>query len=77
MACGTPVIAFNKGSMPEIIQNYKNGFLVSNVEEAIKKVKIISEINRLECRKTVETQFSVDIMVNKYLNVYNQILSGI
>ena len=77
MACGTPVIAFNKGSMPEIIQNNKNGFLVSNVEEAIKKVKIISEINRLECRKTVETQFTVDIMVNKYLNVYNQILSGI
>ena len=45
-ACGTPVIAFNKGSMPEIISNGKNGFLVSTIDEAVSAVKNIANINR-------------------------------
>jgi len=74
MACGTPVIAINRGSMPEIIRDGENGFLVAGFDEAINAVSRIQEIDRACCRKTVEDKFSVDRMVEKYLAVYEQIL---
>jgi len=74
MACGTPVIAINRGSMPELIQDGTNGFLVSGIDEAIKAVGRIQEIDRSCCRKTVEDNFTVDRMVEKYIAVYEQIL---
>ncbi|MBW1855863.1 MAG: glycosyltransferase, partial [Deltaproteobacteria bacterium] len=74
MACGTPVIAFNRGSMSELIDNGKNGFLVSNKEEAITALNRIKDVDRLHCRKTVEKQFTVDTMVEKYIKVYEQVL---
>jgi glycosyltransferase involved in cell wall biosynthesis len=74
MACGTPVIAFNKGSMPELINNAENGFLVENMEEATEKIREIDSINRLACRKIVENKFSKERMAEKYIEVYQQIL---
>ncbi len=74
MACGTPVIAVNRGSMPELIRDGKNGFLVSNIDEAVNAVDRIKEIDRNCCRKTVEEHFTVDCMVDKYIEVYEQIL---
>ena len=74
MACGTPVIAINRGSMPELIQDGTNGFLVSGIDEAIKAVGRIQEIDRSCCRKTVEDNFTVDRMVEKYIAVYEQVL---
>jgi len=74
MACGTPVIAFNKGSMPELIDHGKNGFLVSNKDEAITALNHIKDIDRVHCRKTVEEHFTVDTMVEKYIKAYEQIL---
>ncbi len=74
MACGTPVVAFNKGSMPELIESGKNGFIVSNVKEAVKVLKKIPQIKREYCRKTVENNFSVEIMVNNYIKIYQQIV---
>ena len=74
MACGTPVVAFNKGSMPELIQPGKNGFLVLNVEEAVAALKKIPEINRQSCRDIVEEKFTVDDMVDNYIKVYKQII---
>ena len=74
MACGTPVIAINRGSMPELIQDGINGFLVSGIDEAIKAVGRIQEIDRSCCRKTVEDNFTVDRMVEKYIAVYEQVL---
>lgn len=74
MACGTPVIAVNRGSMPELIQDRKNGFLVSNIDEAIFAVDRISSIDRAFCRKTVLDHFTVEHMVNNYIQVYDQIL---
>lgn len=75
MACGTPVVAFNKGSMPEIIESGKNGFLVSDVKEAVSALYKIPEINRQYCRNTVEQKFSVEIMVDNYIKVYTQIIN--
>ena len=74
LACGTPVIAFNKGSMPEILLNGENGFLVSTMDEAVSAVKNITNINRLTCRKDAEQRFSSQRMVNDYIKVYQNIL---
>lgn len=74
MACGTPVVAFNRGSMPEIIQPGKNGFLVSGINEAVNAVKKLGRIDRHFCRRTVEERFTADIMVANYLKVYKKIL---
>ncbi len=74
MACGTPVIAFNKGSMPELIEHGKNGFLVSGCKEAVEHVARIKQIDRSDCRRTVEGHFTVERMVEKYIEVYTQVL---
>jgi len=73
-ACGTPVVAFDKGSMSEIILDGKNGFLVSTIEQAVSAVKNITNINRLFCRKDAQQRFSAQRMVNDYLEVYRTIL---
>ena len=69
----TPVIAFNKGSMPELIEHGKNGFLVSGCEEAVEHVARIKNIDRLDCRHTVEDRFTADSMVEKYIDVYTEV----
>ncbi len=74
MACGTPVVAFNKGSMPEIIINGTTGFLVENVDDAVDALKRVKELDRSFCRKHVEEKFTKDIMVSKYIDVYKKIL---
>jgi len=75
MSCGTPVIAFDRGSMPELIHPGINGFLVSNTEEAIEAVQRISRIDRGACRRFVEENFSTTRMVTDYLKVYEQIIA--
>jgi len=74
MACGTPVVAFNKGSMPELINSGKDGFIVENVDEAVEALGKIPEIDRQCCRDTVEKRFSVERMVDDYIKVYQQII---
>jgi glycosyltransferase involved in cell wall biosynthesis len=76
MACGTPVIAFNRGSMPELIENGKNGFLVNSVGEAIGQVAKIGDINRAYCRDYIENNFTVDRMAKEYIQVYEKILEN-
>lgn len=75
MACGTPVLAFNRGSMPEIIQEGINGFIVNGIEEMAEKIKAVGTISRETCRKTVESRFSQDKMVKEYIEVYKEILT--
>lgn len=74
MACGTPVIAFNRGSMPELIEDGYNGFLVSGLDEAIKAVEKIGTIDRANCRKIVEERFTVNRMADDYLDIYRKIM---
>nr|WP_315394291.1 glycosyltransferase family 4 protein [uncultured Sphingobacterium sp.] len=75
MASGTPVVAFNKGSMPELIDHGQDGFLAENIDEAIEMVKNIGFINRKVCRKKVEDHFSKERMCQNYLAVYREILN--
>lgn len=74
MACGTPVIAFDRGSMSELIEDGKNGFLVTTVKEAIAAVARIKDIDRARCRRYIEKHFTVDRMVEEYIQVYETIL---
>jgi glycosyltransferase involved in cell wall biosynthesis/quercetin dioxygenase-like cupin family protein len=74
MASGTPVIAMNRGSMPELIKAGETGFLVNSVDEAVAAVKKVASISRKECRESVEKRFSVDRMVDDYIKVYEEIL---
>jgi len=75
MLCGTPVIAFNKGSMPELIKHEKTGFLVDDIEGAVKAVSRIGNINRIDCREWATAEFSSEKMVDDYLRLYQQILA--
>jgi glycosyltransferase involved in cell wall biosynthesis len=74
MACGTPVIAFDRGSMPELIRHGVNGYLVTGVDDAAACVSKLSEIDRSACRRFVEQRFSTARMVEDYLEVYLRIL---
>jgi glycosyltransferase involved in cell wall biosynthesis len=75
MLCGTPVIAFNRGSMPELIKHEKTGFLVNTVDEAVEAVNDLSQINRSDCYDWATSQFSSDKMVSDYFELYLQILN--
>ncbi len=75
MACGTPVIAFNLGAMPEIILHEETGFLVSNTDEAVEAVNNVSLINRSKCNEWASSMFSRQKMIEGYLKVYRKILS--
>lgn len=72
--CGTPVIAFNRGSMPELIADRETGFLVNSVGEAIAAVSEIKYINRQTCRDWAAQKFSKEKMVEDYLALYHKIL---
>jgi glycosyltransferase involved in cell wall biosynthesis len=74
MACGTPVIAFDRGSMPELIRHGGTGFLVDTVDQAIAAVRKLDQIGRLDCRQHVEGHFTVDRMVDDYLGLYRKIV---
>ncbi len=74
MACGTPVIARSRGSMAELIDSGRNGFLVDSVDEAAAVVDKAAAVDRLAVRNSVESRFSVDRMVDEYLDVYHRIV---
>jgi len=72
LACGTPVVAMNRGAMPEIIEHGVNGFLANNEEEFGMYMDRIDEIDPANCRKSVEDKFSAKAMAASYLDRYNQ-----
>ncbi|MDD2552368.1 MAG: glycosyltransferase family 4 protein [Dysgonamonadaceae bacterium] len=74
MFCGTPVVAFNRGSMSELIDHSKTGYLVNNIDEAARAVNSINTIDRMHCRQRAMSNFSLEKMADGYLNVYKQIL---
>jgi glycosyltransferase involved in cell wall biosynthesis len=76
MACGTPVIAFDRGSIPEIIRDGETGFIVGDIDGAINAVAAIRTIDRSNCRSDVEKCFSSTRMARDYVRVYRKILNG-
>lgn len=73
-ACGTPVIAFRKGSVPEVIEDSYNGLIVDNEAEMVMAVKQIPTIKRENCRKNVEKKFTLEIMAERYETVLTKMV---
>jgi glycosyltransferase involved in cell wall biosynthesis len=74
LACGTPVIACNRGSMPEMIDDGVTGFLVDSLDAAVDAIGRIDEIDRTACRAAVSARFTVDRMADRYMALYRSIL---
>jgi glycosyltransferase involved in cell wall biosynthesis len=74
LACGTPVIAFGRGSIPEIVKHAETGYVVEDVEHAVDAVAAVRSLDRSACREDVEQRFSHVRMAGDYIRVYQQIL---
>lgn len=74
MACGTPVIAYAHGSVPEIIEHGKTGFIVNTMDKAVEALRNIQLISREECRATFEKKFSDIVMAKNYMRLYERAL---
>jgi glycosyltransferase involved in cell wall biosynthesis len=73
MACGTPVIAFRRGSVPEIVEDGVNGYIVNNIEEATHAVRQVTRLDRRRCRHVFEQRFTARRMAAGYLRVYERL----
>jgi glycosyltransferase involved in cell wall biosynthesis len=76
MACGTPVIAYPRGSVPEVMQDGVTGFVVPDLEGAVKAVRRLVEIDRRKCRRHFEQHFNAERMAQDYLNIYQRLVRG-
>ena len=76
MACGTPVIAFNKGAVPEIVVDGKTGFVVDSMNSMIEAVGRIDSIDPRECRRHVQNHFSITSMAGNYSELYHKIIGS-
>jgi glycosyltransferase involved in cell wall biosynthesis len=74
LACGTPVISCPRGALPEIVRNGVDGYLVNSLDEACAAVVKLPSINRADCRRRAETAFSSGVVVEKYLDLYSELL---
>ena len=74
MACGTPVIAYHNGSVPEIIDNGQSGFIVNTIEEAVKALEKVELLDRGRVRQLFEERFSVSSMTENYLRLYQNLI---
>ncbi len=74
MACGTPVIAYEIGSVPEVIDEGKTGFIVHDVDEAVEALHNIDKIDRQACRTVFEQKYTATRMAQDYVKVYDKIL---
>jgi len=70
MACGTPVLGANMGSVPEIVVDGETGFVCNTVDEAVARVPQLATIDRRNCRERVEATFTVERMIDRYLGAY-------
>jgi glycosyltransferase involved in cell wall biosynthesis len=73
MACGTPVIAFRRGSTPEVIDEGVSGFLVDGADEAVAAIRRVGEFDRLRVRRQFEQRFAIERVAAEYVNIYRRL----
>jgi glycosyltransferase involved in cell wall biosynthesis len=73
MACGTPVIAFGLGAVPEVVKHRETGLIVSGVDEMVEGISCISDIDPFDCRDYIQASFSVEAMVEGFLKIYSRV----
>jgi glycosyltransferase involved in cell wall biosynthesis len=76
MACGTPIIAYRQGSIPEVMEEGRTGFIVNELEDAIAAARRIPELSRKRCREMYEQRFTAARMARDYLRVYERLIEG-
>src|SRR5207248_3511 len=74
MACGTPVVAFRRGSVPEVIEDGVTGFVVDDVDAAVAALERIPTLSRRRCREVFEERFSARRMAEDYVAIYERLL---
>ena len=75
MACGTPVVAFRCGSVPEVVDDGVTGFIVDDVDDAIRAVARLDELDRRRVRATFEARFSAEAMARSYVRIYERLVA--
>ncbi len=73
LACGTPVIAYRCGSVPEIIEDGVKGFIVDSIDEAVQAIECLSTLSRRRCRQAFEERFAAARMARDYLGIYKSL----
>jgi glycosyltransferase involved in cell wall biosynthesis len=76
MACGTPVVAYRHGSVPEIMEEGRTGFVVEGLESAVAAVRRISELSRKRCREVFEQRFTATRMATDYIAAYERLIAN-
>lgn len=76
LSCGTPVVAFPNGALPEIVDHGRTGFLVRNETEMMEAIRAAADLDRAECRAEAVQRFSLDRMVRSYFAVYHQLAAA-
>ena len=74
MACGTPVIAYNSGSVPEVMEDGVTGFIVEGLDDAAKSVSRVCDVSRARCRNTFERRFAASRMASDYIEIYKRLI---
>jgi glycosyltransferase involved in cell wall biosynthesis len=74
LACGTPVIGWNNGSVPEVLTHGETGFVVDTIEEAVQAVRQVAHLKRPACRRAFEQRFDVTRMARNYVHVYSELV---
>ena len=76
MACGTPTVAFRRGSVPEVLDNGMSGYIVDDVEQAIDALAALRHFDRARCRRVFEERFSSRRMAQDYVKIYQRVIEG-
>ncbi|QEN85703.1 glycosyltransferase family 4 protein [Labrys sp. KNU-23] len=75
MACGSPVIGFGRGAVPEVVEHGRTGYVVDTVEEMAAAIARLESIERAACRQRVETLYSEDAVTDRYLQIYEAMIA--
>lgn len=76
LACATPVVALRRGSVPEIVEHGRTGFVVDSVDEAVEAVGRLGTLDRAVCRAEFERRFTAERMALDYVRIYRDVLAG-
>jgi len=74
MTCGTPVVAYDRGSVPEVMENGVTGFVVRELDQAVEATRRVRDVSRAACRKVFEKCFTAGRMANDYVNAYERMV---
>lgn len=75
LACGTPVIAFRRGAVPEVIDDGQTGYICDTADDMNRAIKVLTRIDRSLCRAVVEARFSSDVIVSRYEDLYRRLIA--